>query len=156
MPELKVNGELRTLDVSATKPVLWVLREDLGLRGAKYSCGMGLCGACTVLVDGVATRSCVTPISAVEGKDVRTIEGLDDALGEALKETWRAQRVAQCGYCQTGQIVAAYSLLSQREKSGPLSDDEAPTNLCRCGTTRRVRRAIDTVAEAQRGGLGDD
>ena len=94
MPELKVNGELRTLDVSATKPVLWVLREDLGLRGAKYSCGMGLCGACTVLVDGVATRSCVTPISAVEGKDVRTIEGLDDALGEALKETWRAQRVA--------------------------------------------------------------
>lgn len=156
MAELNVNGELRTLDVSGSKPVLWVLREDLGLRGAKYSCGMGLCGACTVLVDGVATRSCVTPISAVEGKDIRTIEGLNDPLGSALKDTWRAQRVAQCGYCQTGQIMAAYSVLKEREKSGPLNDDEAPTNLCRCGTTKRVRRAIDTVAEAQRSGALDE
>jgi len=146
MAQLTINDELREVQVSGSKPLLWVLREDLALRGAKYSCGMGMCGACTVLVDGVATRSCVVPISAVEGKVIRTIEGLDDSLGEALKETWQQQRVAQCGYCQTGQIIAAYSLLSNREASGPLDDSEAPTNLCRCGTTNRVRAAIDTVA----------
>ena len=146
MGTLTINGEPREIEVPDNKPLLWVLREDLALRGAKYSCGMGLCGACTVLVDGVATRSCVVPVSSVEGKAIRTIEGLDDALGAALKETWIQQRVAQCGYCQTGQIMAAYSLLSTRETSGPIDDSEALTNLCRCGTTPRIRAAINTVA----------
>lgn len=147
MIEVNINGALREVEVEGSKPLLWVLREDLGLRGAKYTCGMGICGACTVMVDGQAVRSCITPLSSVGDKPVQTIEGLNDELGVALKETWRQRRVAQCGYCQTGQIMAAYALIANRDEDAELDVRGKITNLCRCGTYNRVREAIEAVAE---------
>jgi isoquinoline 1-oxidoreductase alpha subunit len=150
---LKVNGEQRSVDVSPDTPLLWVLRENLGLTGTKFGCGMALCGACTVHLDGEAVRSCVTPMSRAEGKQVTTIEGLDGELGRALQEAWIAEDVPQCGYCQSGQIMAAAVLL--REASRPTDDDidDCMTgNICRCGTYQRIRLAIQRAAESMAGG----
>jgi len=149
--EFNLNGSTQSVSTDDGKPLLWVLREDLGLNGAKFGCGVGMCGACTVMVDGVATRSCVTPISQIAGKTVETVEGLNDSLGRALKNAWVELRVPQCGYCQTGQLVAAYSLL---KKNTPVNDEtinETMTNICRCGTYGRIRTAIKKVATEEAG-----
>jgi len=145
--KLTVNGRSQTVDVDPQKPLLWVLREDLGLTGAKYGCGIGLCGTCKVLVDGAATSSCLTPAASVDGRDVVTIEGLNDALGMAIKQAWIREQVSQCGYCQPGQIISAYELLS-RDPS-PSDEDVAATmtSLCRCGTYQRIRSAIRACAQ---------
>ncbi|MEE2755604.1 MAG: 2Fe-2S iron-sulfur cluster-binding protein [Myxococcota bacterium] len=146
MVSITVNGQMRTIDVPDEKPILWVLREDLALKGAKYGCGVGMCGACTVLVDGQALRACVTPINQAHEKTVTTIEGLDDELGLLLKNKWKALKVAQCGYCQTGQIMAAYSLLSEREQTSPQPLSQRLNNLCRCGTYTRIHQAVSEVS----------
>src|SRR4051794_20646940 len=121
MITLKVNGKDHSLNVSPDTPLLWALRESLGLTGTKFGCGMALCGACTVHLDGEAVRSCVTPVSRAAGKNITTIEGLSDDVGRALQEAWIAEDVPQCGYCQSGQIMSACVLL--REKSRPTDDD---------------------------------
>jgi len=144
--DLEVNGQTRTVEVDEAKPLLWVLREDLGLRGAKFGCGAGMCGACSVLVDGAAVRACVYPISMAAGKSIRTVEGLNDTLGANLKDAWIAKRVPQCGYCQTGQLVAAYALLKKDAAATEASIESAMTNICRCGTYGRIRAAIMDVA----------
>ena len=151
MIELNINGAPRSVEVESKKPLLWVLREDLNLRGVKYTCGLGLCGACTVLVDGKAVRSCVTSVGSVSDKSVQTIEGLNDPLGLSLKETWCRRRVSQCGYCQTGQIMAAHALISTTDADSAVVA-KSLTNLCRCGTYNRVHAAIKEVAEQTRSG----
>ena len=144
---LMVNGERREVEADPDKPLLWVLRDDLRLTGAKYGCGAGLCGACTVHVGGLAVRSCVTPVGSVAAKSVTTIEGL--ARGGRLhpvQQAWIDEDVAQCGYCQTGQIMATVALLAA--KPNPTEADVAGiTNLCRCGTYPRVRKAIAVAAK---------
>ncbi len=145
MAAIIVDGVTQDIDVPGDKPLLWVLRENLDLTGTKYGCGMGLCGACTVIVDGRATRSCITPISAVDGQEVQTIETLNDQLGQAIKKAWRDERVAECGYCQAGQIVATYGLLSQREPGEPLNLKADLTNICRCSTYNRIHKAVERV-----------
>ena len=145
---LRINGQTQHVDAPPDQPLLWVLREQLGLKGAKYGCGIGACGACTVHIDGQAVRSCVTPVSAVGQGSVTTIEGLATQGGlHPVQQAWIEEDVAQCGYCQAGQIMAVVSLLS--ETSSP-SDDEIDaklTNLCRCGTYTRIRTAIRRAAE---------
>lgn len=148
MLELNVNGKHHSVDVSPDTPLLWVIRETLGLTGTKFGCGMALCGACTVHLDGEAIRSCVTPVSRAVGKEVVTIEGLPAALSSPLQEAWIAEDVPQCGYCQSGQIMSAAVLL--RENPHPTDadiDDSMTGNLCRCGTYPRIRRAIHRAAE---------
>ena len=146
---ITVNGTLRDVDADPSKPLLWVLREDLGLTGTKFGCGVAQCGACTVLVDGVATRTCVTPIDAVEGQDITTIEGLapaEDTL-HALQQAWIAHQVPQCGYCQSGQLMSAAALLN--DIPNPTDDDinaAMDGNICRCGMYDRIRAAIKTAA----------
>ena len=150
MGKLKINGEETTVSVDPGKPLLWVLREDAKLTGTKYGCGIGQCGACTVLIDGQAVRSCVTPNAVAEGKSIQTIENLDDDLAKDLKETWIREAVAQCGYCQTGQIVSAYALL---KGPGPVNAETVATqmtNICRCGTYKRIHRAVTDVASRQK------
>jgi len=154
MIALTVNGEQRQVDVAdPAMPLLWVLRDQLDLVGAKFGCGIGQCGACTVLVDGVATRSCSVSVSAVAGRSVTTIEGLaKDGSLHPLQEAWIAEDVAQCGYCQAGQIMSAAALLA--EKPSPTNaeiDAGMAGNLCRCGTYPRIRRAIRRAA-GQNGG----
>ena len=156
MIKLKVNGKPQTVEVSPDTPLLWVIRETLGLTGTKFGCGMALCGACTVHLNGEAVRSCVTPISRAAGKDVATIEGLKDELGRALQSAWIAEDVPQCGYCQSGQIMSAAVLL--RENPAPTDDDidDAMTgNICRCGTYQRIRRAIHLAAQMKAGHVGE-
>ena len=148
MLELKVNGKHHSVDVSPDTPLLWVIRETLGLTGTKFGCGMALCGVCTVHLDGEAIRSCVTPVSRAVGKEVVTIEGLSADLSHPLQKAWIEEDVAQCGYCQSGQIMSAAVLL--RENSNPTDadiDDSMTGNLCRCGTYPRIRRAIHRAAE---------
>jgi isoquinoline 1-oxidoreductase alpha subunit len=148
MIELKVNGQTRSVDVEPDTPLLWVVRETLGLTGTKFGCGMAQCGACTLHLDGEAVRSCVTPISRAAGKGVVTIEGLTDELNQPLQQAWLAEDVPQCGYCQSGQIMAAAVLL--REKREPTDEDIdncMSGNICRCGTYQRIRKAIHTAAE---------
>ena len=150
MVKLRVNREVREVDVSPEMPLLWVLRETLGMTGTKFGCGMSLCGACTVHVDGEAIRSCVTSVSEVENAAITTIEGLDPKFAGPLREAWIDQDVPQCGYCQSGQIMAAAALL--RENSSPTDEDidEAMTGiLCRCGTYQRIRAAIHLAAKAK-------
>jgi aerobic-type carbon monoxide dehydrogenase small subunit (CoxS/CutS family) len=145
---LIVNGEERAVEVSADTPLLWVLRDTLGLTGTKYGCGKGLCGSCTVHVDGKAKRSCTTPVSEVVGKNITTIEGLSPDGSHPVQQAWLAERVTQCGYCQPGQIMTAVALLQRKPKPTDEDIDAAMSgNLCRCGTYQRIRRAIHRVAE---------
>ena len=144
---LNVNGEPRTVDVEPDTPLLWVLRDTLGLTGTKFGCGIAACGACTVHVDGRAVRTCTVPVSAVEGLAVTTIEGLAaDGRLHAVQQAWVDYQVPQCGYCQSGMIMAVSALLAQRPDPSDAHIDAAVTNICRCGTFVRVRRAIHAVA----------
>lgn len=140
-----VNGEEREFGGDGDMPLLWYLRDHARLTGTKYGCGAGLCGACTVLVDGAARRSCVLPVSALAGRSIRTIEGLGGAGLHALQKAWIEEDVAQCGYCQAGQILAAAALLEREPDPSP-EDIDAITNLCRCGTYARIRKAIARAA----------
>jgi isoquinoline 1-oxidoreductase alpha subunit len=144
---LKVNGKTQTLDVEPDMPLLWALRDELGLTGTKFGCGIAQCGACTVHINGVAMRSCSVPVSTAAGKDITTIEGLAGADGKLhpVQAAWVAEDVPQCGYCQSGQIMAAAALL--KEKPQPTDADiDGITNICRCGTYVRIRRAIHRAA----------
>jgi isoquinoline 1-oxidoreductase alpha subunit len=147
MARFVVNGKSVQVDVEPNTPLLWVLREQVGLTGTKYGCGVAQCGACTVHIDGQATRSCVMPVSAVEGKRITTIEGL--AQGGKLnkvQQAWLANDVPQCGYCQSGMIMAVTALLQQKPKPTDADIDAAITNICRCGTFQQVREAIHAAA----------
>ena len=149
MISLTVNGTTRRVDVSPDTPLLWVLRDSLGLTGTKYGCGMALCGACTVHVNGQAVRSCVMPISAAAGQSVLTIEGLSRDGSHPLQRAWIAEEVPQCGYCQSGQIMAAAVLLRENPRPSDTDIDDAMSgNICRCGTYQRIRRAIHRAAAA--------
>jgi isoquinoline 1-oxidoreductase alpha subunit len=147
--DLNINGQTVKVDAEAEMPVLWALRDLVGLTGTKYGCGMAQCGACTVLVDGEPLRSCVTPISAVTGRKITTIEGLEGKVGAALQNAWQELSVPQCGYCQSGQILAATALLTQKRKPTDQDIDTAMAgNICRCGTYADIRRAIHKAAES--------
>ena len=144
---LKVNGQTHTLDVEPEMPLLWALRDELNLTGTKFGCGIAACGACTVHVGGVAMRSCSVPVAAAAGKDIVTIEGLAGADGKLhpVQAAWVAEDVPQCGYCQSGQIMAAVALL--KDKPNPTDEDiNGITNICRCGTYVRIRKAIHRAA----------
>ena len=148
MLTLRVNGTIHKLAVNPDTPLLWVLREQLGLTGTKYSCGMAECGACTVHVDGEPTLSCVTSVGEVAGTDIVTIEGFHGQVAEALRRAWIAEDVPQCGYCQPGQIMTAAVLLQERPHPTDEAIDEAMSVvLCRCGTYLAIRRAIHRAAE---------
>jgi aerobic-type carbon monoxide dehydrogenase small subunit (CoxS/CutS family) len=143
-----VNGIQRTLDADPSKPLLWVIREELGLTGTKFGCGISQCGACTVQIDGEAIRSCVTPISMVEGKKITTIEGLSSGSGDLhpLQQAWIEHQVPQCGYCQSGQLMSASALLASNPNPTDSEIDEAMEgNICRCGMYGRIRKAIKSV-----------
>lgn len=140
--EFEINGQAHTLEVPSEMPLLWVLRERLGLTGTKYACGVAACGACTVHLDDRPVRSCTVPSSACAGKRVTTIEGLDSAAGRALRDCWLALQVPQCGYCQSGMLMAAAALLAVAPRPSDADIARAMTNLCRCGTYPRVRSAI--------------
>jgi isoquinoline 1-oxidoreductase subunit alpha len=147
-----LNGKPETVDVSPDMPLLWVLRDTLNMTGTKFGCGMALCGACTVHINGQATRSCITPISSVSGKKVTTIEGLSADGTHPVQVAWMAEDVPQCGYCQSGQIMSAVALLDK--KSNPTDadiDDAMSGNICRCGTYQRIRKAIHRAATLQHG-----
>ncbi len=147
MIRLQVNGKEHRLEVEADTPLLWVLRDNLGLTGTKYGCGIALCGACTVQVNGEPVRSCVTPVSAVEGKRITTIEGLSAHGEHPVQKAWIALNVPQCGYCQSGQIMAAAALLAKTPRPTDAQiDDEMSPILCRCGTYQRIRAAIHRAA----------
>ncbi len=146
----QVNGKQQSVDVSPDTPLLWVLRDTLNLTGTKFGCGMALCGACTVHLNGEAIRSCVTPVSGVAGKRVTTIEGLSADRSHALQQAWLAEDVPQCGYCQSGQLMAAAALLAKKGQPSDAEIDEAlEGNICRCGTYQRIRRAIHRAASAK-------
>jgi len=149
--ELTVNGNAQTFDVPQDMPLLWVLRDVAHLTGTKFGCGIGLCGACTVHIDGHAARSCVTPISAAVGKKITTVEGVGASpVGHAVQQAWCDLDVPQCGYCQPGQIMAATALLTSNPHPNDEQIDEAMSgNICRCGTYPRIRAAIKRVAEGQ-------
>jgi isoquinoline 1-oxidoreductase alpha subunit len=146
MTMLIVNGEARDVDADPTTPLLWALRDHLGLTGTKFGCGAALCGACTVHVDGEATRSCSVPLDAVAGKHITTIEGLSKNRSHPLQKAWIAEQVPQCGYCQSGMIMAAAALLAAKPKPTDKDIDDAITNICRCGTYARIRKAIQIAA----------
>jgi isoquinoline 1-oxidoreductase alpha subunit len=150
MVELKVNGRSRRIDVGDDTPLLWVLRDSLELTGTKFGCGMALCGACTVHLDGQPVRSCVTPVSAAAGKSVTTIEAIgESAEGAKIQAAWIALDVPQCGYCQSGQIMSATALLKTKPKPTDADIDAAMNgNICRCGTYNRIRAAIKQAAGA--------
>jgi len=143
---LNVNGKQVTVDVEPEMPLLWVLRDELGLTGTKYGCGIAMCGACTVHLDGQPTRSCVMPVSAVEGKKITTIEALSQDGNHRVQKAWVKLQVPQCGYCQSGMIMAAAALLEQNKNPSDADIDAAMTNICRCGTYARVREAIHVAA----------
>ena len=148
MTSLTVNQRKYELDVDPTTPLLWVLRERLRLTGTKFGCGMALCGACTVHLNGEAVRSCVTPLSRAAGKEVVTIEGLSPDLARPLQQAWITEDVPQCGYCQSGQIMAAAVLLRENSNLSDTDIDDCMTgNICRCGTYQRIRRAIHLAAK---------
>jgi len=147
MAKLQVNGKSYSLDIEPEMPLLWALRNEIGLTGTKYGCGIAQCGACTVLVDGKAVRSCTMPVSAAEGKPVTTIEGLEaNGQPHPVQAAWVAEDVPQCGYCQSGQIMAAAALLQANPKPSDADIADAMTNICRCGTYQRIRVAIHTAA----------
>ena len=144
---LLVNGRRHTVDVAANTPLLWVLRDNLGLTGTKFGCGIALCGACAVHIDGEAVRSCVLPVSAVGTKPITTIEGLSPTATHRVQKAWIAEDVPQCGYCQSGQIMAAAALLARTAQPNDAEIDAAMTNICRCGTYQRIRAAIHRAAQ---------
>jgi isoquinoline 1-oxidoreductase alpha subunit len=148
MTSITVNNQMLNVDAEPDTPLLWVLRDHLGMTGTKYGCGMALCGACTVHIDGAATRSCVLPLSAVAGRSVTTIEGLSADRSHAVQRAWLEIDVPQCGYCQSGQIMSAAALLKANPKPDDADIDAAMSgNICRCGTYPRIRRAIHRAAE---------
>lgn len=155
MLSLNVNGAEHSVDAQADTPLLWVLRDELGLTGTKFGCGAGLCGACTVLMEGKPVRSCLVPASAAQGKAVTTIEGLSKDRSHPVQQAWIAESVPQCGYCQSGMILAAVALLASTPRPTDDDIDMAITNVCRCGTYHRVRKAIHRAADAARGTAGE-
>ena len=150
MIDLNINGKRHSVDADPGTPLLWVLRDGLGLTGTKYSCGMALCGSCTVHVDGVPLRSCTTPVSSVAGKRILTIEGVGgDRVGKAVQQAWQKLDVVQCGFCQSGQIMSAVALLAKNPKPSDADiDREMAGNLCRCATYVRIRAAIKNAAKS--------
>lgn len=147
MPTLIINGEQRAVDASPDTPLLWALRDNLGLTGTKYGCGIGACGACTVLVDGDPVRSCQVPVSAFSGKRITTIEGLSRQGDHAVQQAWLEAQVTQCGYCQSGQILSAVALLEKTPHPSDTQIDQAMAgNLCRCATYQQIRAAIHLAA----------
>ena len=148
MTRLQINGQTRDVDVPDEMPLLWVLRDELGMTGTKFGCGMALCGACTVHMDGAPIRACVTPVSAAAGRAIFTVESMEtDPVGRVVQQSWVENNVAQCGYCQTGQIMTATSLL--RATPAPTEqqiDDAMSGNICRCGTYPRIRAAIQQAS----------
>jgi isoquinoline 1-oxidoreductase alpha subunit len=151
MITLQINGSAHKLDVPADMPLLWVLRDVVGMTGTKFGCGMALCGACTVHIDGQATRSCITPVSSVIGKKVVTIEAIGHTpSGRKVQQAWLDLEVVQCGYCQSGQIMSASALLAQNRKPTDADIDAAMAgNICRCGTYNRIRAAIKRAAQSK-------
>ncbi|MBY0268789.1 MAG: (2Fe-2S)-binding protein [Burkholderiales bacterium] len=153
MPQLNINGRSHEVDVEPDTPLLWVIREQVGLTGTKYGCGVAQCGACSVHLNGEVVRSCALPVSAVKpGDKVVTIEGLSRDSTHAVQKAWVELDVPQCGYCQSGQIMAATALLAKKPKPTDKDIDEAMTNICRCGTYQRVRAAIHLAAGTGKGG----
>ena len=148
MLEFTVNGRAYAIDVEPEMPLLWVLRDQLNLLGTKYGCGISVCGACTVLLDGEPVRSCVLPVSATRGKNVVTIEGLSKNGLHRIQKAWIEHQVPQCGYCHTGMIMSAAALLEKHPNPSDAQIDETMTNLCRCGTYARVRKAIHALSDA--------
>ena len=144
---MQVNGKTQVVDVEPDTPLLYVLRNDLGLNGPRFGCGMAQCGACTVQIDGRPTRACITPVSAVAGARIVTIEGLAGPAAAAVREAWRALDTPQCGYCQSGQIMATAALLKKNPNPSDKDIDEAITNICRCGTYQRIREAVHLAAK---------
>jgi aerobic-type carbon monoxide dehydrogenase small subunit (CoxS/CutS family) len=148
MVKLTINGTEHDIDIEEDTPLLWVLRDEVGLTGTKFGCGVGLCGACSVILDGQIMRSCVLPLGAVAGKSIFTIEGLSKDKSHPVQRAWIAESVPQCGYCQSGMILAAVALLAHNPNPSDADIDAAITNICRCGTYNRVRQAIHrAVAE---------
>ena len=145
--ELKINGETQTVEVESNMPLLWVLRDELNMTGTKYGCGVSSCGSCTVLIDGVATRTCTYPVAAAVGKEIKTIEAVavEGKLSE-VQQAWIDHQVPQCGYCQSGMIMAVESLLAATPNPSDEEIDNSITNICRCGTYPRIRKAIHSVA----------
>jgi isoquinoline 1-oxidoreductase alpha subunit len=152
MIELNVNGSARHVDVESDTPLLWVLRDTLGMTGTKYGCGVAQCGACTVHINGEPVQSCVLPVSGAVGKRITTIEGLSRDSSHPVQKAWVALDVPQCGYCQSGQIMAAVALLNKIPKPTDKDIDEAMTNICRCGTYQRIRAAVHLAAGTGKGG----
>ena len=149
---LNINGSQHNVEVEADTPLLWVLRDELALTGTKFGCGLGLCGACTVLLNGHPVRSCVVPVSAVADQPIVTIEGLSKDKSHPVQRAWIAENVPQCGYCQSGMILATVALLNNKPHPTDADIDLAVTNLCRCGTYNRVRKAIHRAADMQSNG----
>jgi isoquinoline 1-oxidoreductase alpha subunit len=147
--QLNVNGQSKKVDVDPGTPLLWVLREELKMTGTKYGCGISACGACTVHVDGIATRSCIVPVSLIGGRKITTIEGIaQDPIGSAVQNAWVEKDVVQCGYCQSGQIMSAVALLKANSKPTDQNIEESMGgNLCRCATYARIREAIKSASE---------
>ena len=143
---LSVNGRSHTVNVPAAMPLLWVLRDTLGLTGTKFGCGIAQCGACTVLLDGEASRTCMTPVAAVGRRRITTIEGLSRDGSHPVQRAWIAEDVPQCGFCQSGQVLAAAALLARKPRPTDAEIDQAMTNICRCGTYQRIRRAVHRAA----------
>ena len=150
MITLNINGETHQVDAEPDTPLLWVLRDNIGLTGTKYGCGIAYCGACSVHIDGVVTRSCQLPISAVGNSRVTTIEGLSADSDHPVQQAWREEDVPQCGYCQSGQIMAVAALLAENPTPSDEDIDQQLTNICRCGTYARIRKAVHRAAEIAR------
>ena len=149
MTTLDINGKLVDVEAAPDTPLLWVLRDHLGMTGTKFGCGMALCGACTVHLDGTPTRSCITPLAALAGKKITTIEGINGKVANAVQAAWDRIDVPQCGYCQSGQVLAATALLTSNPKPTDADIDAAMSgNLCRCGTYQRIRAAIHDAAHS--------
>ena len=153
MAKLKVNGKLHDVDVDGSTPLLWVLREQMGMTGTKYSCGIGLCGACTVQIDGKPVRSCIVPVSSLDASSaITTIEGLSADSSHPVQQAWKQLDVPQCGYCQSGMIMAAAALLNENPNPSDADIDQQVNNICRCGTFQRVRQGIHLAADIKKGG----
>lgn len=147
---IKVNGETREVDVEPDTPLLWVIRDSVGLTGTKFGCGIQQCGACTVHVNGQSTRSCGVPLESVEGAEITTIEGISENASSPVQQAWIEADVPQCGYCQSGMVMAATALLEQNPDPTDEDIDSAMTNICRCGTYTRIRSAIKAAAQANK------